>query len=186
MVNKQPSDFWFIKLFEANSGLLQNVYCLLSTVFEEYQIKLTISDSFLVFVDFVYASMIERKNLFGFYCVIFWICRVWFLKLHIWFPKFVLLISQMGCEFHLSKAKANDSCSKLSAGAQNESNAPINVFPQRGKGGNTAAIDIDVLPVSGTSEQLESLRFKDEDENNHEIWLPVFSKNAWNIYNTDD
>ena len=39
-------------------------------MFEEYQIKLTISDSFLVFVDFVYASMIKRKNIFGFYCVI--------------------------------------------------------------------------------------------------------------------
>ena len=34
------------------------------------------------------------------------------------------------------------------------SNAPINVFPQRGEGGHRGAIDIDVLPVSGASEQL--------------------------------
>ena len=58
------------------------------------------------------------------------------------------------CEFSLSKAKANDSCRKLSTGAQDESNTPIYVFPQRGEGGHTGAIDIDVLPVSGASEQL--------------------------------
>ena len=58
-----------------------------------------------------------------------------------------------GCEFSLSKAKANDSCSRLSTGAQHESNTPINVFPQRGEGGHTGAIDIDVLPMSGASEQ---------------------------------
>ena len=33
-------------------------------------------------------------------------------------------------------------------------NAPTNVFPQHGEGGHTGAIDIDVLPVSGASEQL--------------------------------
>ena len=25
-----------------------------------------------------------------------------------------------------------------------------------------------------------------EDENEYEIWLPVFSENTWKIYNTDD
>ena len=35
-----------------------------------------------------------------------------------------------------------------------DDNAPINVFPQRGEGGHTGAIDIDVLPVFGASEQL--------------------------------
>ena len=37
-------------------------------------------------------------------------------------------------------------------------NATINVFPQRGEGGHTGAIDIDVLPVSGASEQLLTQR----------------------------
>ena len=35
-----------------------------------------------------------------------------------------------------------------------DNNAPMNVFPQRGEGGHTGAIDIDVLPVSRASEQL--------------------------------
>ena len=33
--------------------------------------KLTISDSFLVFFDFVYVFMIKRKNLFGFFSVFY-------------------------------------------------------------------------------------------------------------------
>ena len=63
------------------------------------------SDSFLVFYYFDILSMIKRKNPFGFYCVtlilnlsrlisliiilISKVCRVWFLKWHFWFPKFV-------------------------------------------------------------------------------------------------
>ena len=63
------------------------------------------SDSFLVFYYFDILSMIKRKNPFGFYCVILIlnlsrlisliiiliskVCRVWFLKWHFWFPKFV-------------------------------------------------------------------------------------------------
>ena len=63
------------------------------------------SDSFLVFYYFDILSMIKRKNPFGFYCVILIldlsrlislitiliskVCRVWFLKWHFWFPKFI-------------------------------------------------------------------------------------------------
>ena len=69
------------------------------------QIKFTMSDSFLVLYGFDILSMIKRKNPFGFYCVILIldlsrlislitiliskVCRVWFLKWHFWFPKFI-------------------------------------------------------------------------------------------------
>ena len=69
------------------------------------QIKFTMYDSFLVLYDFDILSMIKRKNPFGFYCAILIlnlsrlislitiliskVCRVWFLKWHFWFPKFI-------------------------------------------------------------------------------------------------
>jgi len=33
---------------------------------------------------------------------------------------------------------------------------------------------------------MESFGFWDGDEDEYEIWLPVFSKNTWKIYNTDE
>ena len=38
--------------------------------------------------------------------------------------------------------------------------------------------------ASVASNFLESFRLYDEKE--YEIWLPIFSKNTWEIYNTDD
>ena len=78
---------------------------MLSSVRGVSQIKFTMSDSFFVFYDFDILSMIKRKNPFGYYCVILIlnlsrlislitiliskVCRVWFLKCHFWFPKFI-------------------------------------------------------------------------------------------------
>ena len=118
------------------SDVNKGTWCVSSTFSPFYgvrgvtQIKYTMSDSFLVFYYFDILSMIKRKNPFGFYCVILIldlsrlislitiliskVCRVWFLKWHFWFPKFIAfdfsnntfdfqnlsrLISQMTREF---------------------------------------------------------------------------------------